>query len=306
MPGWRRAGRDAIMKLALGPIEYYWPRERVLEFYDEIAATAVDIVYLGETVCSRRRALRLNDWLGVAERLRAAGKQAVLSTQTLLESEADLKDLRRVVDNGRFLVEANDIGAVHLLAGKLPFVAGPHLNVYNHRSLRLLAGLGARRWVAPPETSAAMLAALQCERPAAIETEVHVWGRLPLAFSARCFTARAHNLAKDDCGFRCLDYPDGLTLRTRDDQPLWVLNGVQTQSARTYNLHAAVDALRALGVDSLRIAPQSAHSASIIATFHARVAQHELADAQQRLQSYAGEGCCNGYWHGKPGQSQNV
>jgi collagenase-like PrtC family protease len=48
------------------------------------------------------------------------------------------------------------------------------------------------------------------------ELEVIAWGRLPLAFSARCFTARALDLAKDDCGFRCIEHPDGLPLATRE------------------------------------------------------------------------------------------
>ena len=39
------------MKLALGPLLYYWPREAVLAFYREAAGWPVDCVYLGETVC---------------------------------------------------------------------------------------------------------------------------------------------------------------------------------------------------------------------------------------------------------------
>ena len=49
------------MKLSLGPILYYWERERVLDFYAQAAGWPVDIVYLGEAVCSKRRALRPDD-----------------------------------------------------------------------------------------------------------------------------------------------------------------------------------------------------------------------------------------------------
>ncbi len=78
---------------------YYWPRDTVLAFYEQAAAWALDTVYLGETVCSRRHELRLDDWLYLAEMLTAAGKEVVLSTQTLIESESDLKALRKIVDN---------------------------------------------------------------------------------------------------------------------------------------------------------------------------------------------------------------
>src|SRR5450759_3386682 len=116
------------MKLSLGPLLYYWPRGVVLSFYETIAATPVDIVYLGETVCSRRHELRLSDWLAIAERLAAAGKEVVLSSQVLIESGSDLTVLRKIAGNGRFMVEANDMGAVHCLEPGTRFVAGPHLN----------------------------------------------------------------------------------------------------------------------------------------------------------------------------------
>ena len=41
------------MKIALGPLLYYWQRDTVLSFYETVARSAADIVYLGETVCSR-------------------------------------------------------------------------------------------------------------------------------------------------------------------------------------------------------------------------------------------------------------
>ena len=294
------------MKLALGPLLYYWPRDTVMDFYGRIADTPVDIVYLGESVCSRRHELRVADWMAIAERLAAAGKQAVLSTQALIESESDLKTLRKVTGEERFLTEANDMGAVHLLsAERRPFVAGPYLNVFNGVTLGLMARLGARRWVMPVEMAAEALAELQAARPVGMETEVFAYGRLPLAFSARCFTARHFNLQKDDCQFKCLEFPDGLPVKTREGEPFLTLNGIQTQSAKVYNLINEVEALGRMGVDVLRLSPQSRHTPELIGIFRARI--DGTLDAQAGRDRMSGLGLaepCNGFWYGRPGLEQ--
>ena len=81
------------IQLSLGPLLYFWPRESVLDFYAQVAESPVDIVYLGETVCSKRRQLRQQDWLDIAAHLRAADKQVVLSTLTLIEAESEFNVL---------------------------------------------------------------------------------------------------------------------------------------------------------------------------------------------------------------------
>lgn len=289
------------MKISLAPIQYYWPRDQVFAFYEAVATSPVDIVYLGETVCSRRHEMRLPDWLAVAELLRHAGKEVLLSTQVLIESSSDLGVMRRIAANDRFSVEANDMGAVNCASGR-SFVAGPHLNIYSAPSLAILGRMGATRWVAPFEISAASLAAILPERPAGMETEVFVYGRMPLAFSARCFTARQRNLPKDDCRFSCLAHPDGLVMRTREKQPFLVLNGIQTQSALVYNLVGELVAMRAMQVDVVRLSPQSSHMDEIIALVRAAL-DGALApvEAAQRIAPLMPDAACDGFWHGRPG-----
>jgi collagenase-like PrtC family protease len=288
------------MNLSLGPLLYYWSRDDVLAFYGEAANWPVTRVYLGESVCSRRHLLRLPDWLALAEQLAAAGKEVVLSSQTLIESESDLKTLRRIVSDGRFRVEANEWGAVRLLSeAGVPFVAGPTLNVYNHETLDVLAGLGAQRWLPPVEMSRAALASLLERRPSGMETEVFAYGRLPLAYSARCFTARHYNLPKDDCQFRCLDHPDGLTLSTREGEPFLTLNGIQTQSAGVYSLIGELPALRELDIVSLRLSPQSRHMGRVVDAFQAALAgEQEAASALAHIMPGP---AVDGYWHGRAG-----
>lgn len=293
------------MNLSLGPLLYYWSRDDVLAFYDEAKRWPVARVYLGESVCSRRHLLRLPDWLELAEQLAAAGKEVVLSSQTLIESESDLKTLRRIVSDGRFGVEANEWGAVRLVSeAGAPFVAGSTLNVYNHETLEVLAGLGAKRWLPPVEMSRTTLASLLERAPAGMETEVFAYGRLPLAYSARCFTARHYNLPKDDCQFRCLDHPDGLALATREGQPFLTLNGIQTQSAGVYSLIGALPALRELGVASLRLSPQSRHMGRVIEAFQAAL-DGEPCDAEALARVMPGP-AVDGYWHGRAGLEQGA
>jgi collagenase-like PrtC family protease len=293
-----------VPRLAIGPVLYYWPEETLRAFYDEVADSPVDIVYLGETVCSKRRSLDFEQWLEIGERLAARGKEVVLSTLSLVEAESELKTLRRVCANGRFLVEANDMSAVALLAGRVPFCTGPTVNLYNARAVEALARRGLRRFVLPVELSRETFAALRSQSPADVEIEVWAYGRLPLALSARCFTARAHNLPKDDCQFRCLDYPDGLLARTQEDAPFLTLNGIQTQSAQTHSLLGELDEVIGLGAEILRLSPQSVHMARVIGAFDdVRHGRSAAAEAGRRVAPVVPGGVCDGYWRGEAGMA---
>lgn len=285
------------MKLSLGPLQYFWPRERTLAFYREAAHWPLDIVHLGETVCSKRRELGTRDWIALADALAESGKQVVLSSLALVEAESELGVVARLVGHGRHWLEANDLSAVQLCrkAG-LPFVAGPSLNVYNHHALAMLLDDGLRRWVPGVEQGRQLIAELRDgllasgrEMP---ELEVIAWGRLPLSYSARCFTARALDVPKDQCGFRCIEHPDGLPLATREGRPFLRINGIQVQGAETTDLGPELPELRALGVDVLRIYPQAEGCAEVVGRFdRARCSPVP----PPRL------GARNGYWHGEPG-----
>jgi O2-independent ubiquinone biosynthesis protein UbiV len=290
------------MRLALGPLQYFWPRERVLAFYREARDWPLDIAYLGETVCSKRRELRLRDWLEVARAQEEAGREVVLSGLSLIEAGSELSALRRMVDNGRFLIEANDVSAVQLCRERrLPFVGGPSLNVYNHRTLALLQQDGMSRLVLGVEQNrdllrslAAHVAAQQGVLP---ELEIIAWGRLPLAWSARCFTARAFDVGKDDCGFRCIEHPDGLPLATRDGDPFLRINGVQVQGEAVCDLAPEIPELREGGIGVLRLYPQAEGMAAVVQRFRAALAS-DAAVARQ------GDNC--GYWAGAAGMAHEA
>jgi collagenase-like PrtC family protease len=121
-----------------------------------------------------------------------------------------------------------------------------------------------KRWVMPVELSRDALNDILQQKTQPVETEVFAFGRLPLAYSARCYTARAHDLPKDDCEFRCLDYEDGMLLKTREDEKFLTLNGIQTQSSSVFNMIADLENVKTMGVDVLRISPQSRHIARLM------------------------------------------
>ncbi len=282
------------MKYALGPLLYYWPKEETETFYLAARDSSADIIYLGENVCSKRRAMKTGDWLSLAKSLSTSGKQIVISTLALIQAPSELSELKRYIDNGEFLIEANDLGMVQLAAEHhLPFVAGPALNCYNAYTLRILHRQGMMRWCMPVELSREWLQNTleQCDELGfrhRFDVELFSYGHLPLAWSARCFTARSENRARDECETCCINYPTGRPVLTQEQQKVFVLNGIQTQSGYCYNLINEQPSMAGL-VDVVRLSPQSLDTLSLIDDFRNNLqGSHPYPLAHQHD--------CNGYW----------
>ncbi|OCG35396.1 U32 family peptidase [Gilliamella sp. Fer2-1] len=287
------------MKYALGPVLYYWPKIKTEAFYHAAKDSEADIIYMGETVCCKRREMKVLNWLELAKEIAKSGKQVVLSTQALLEAPSELKDLRQLVNNGDFLIEANDLAAINIAQEhKLPFVTGPAINCYNALTLKLLQKQGMVRWCMPVELSRDWLSnvlkqfeALNIERN--FEVEVFSYGYLPLAYSARCFTARSEDKPKDKCETCCIKYPVGREVFSQEQQKVFVLNGIQTQSGYCYNLGNNLNEMKGL-VDIVRISPLGIETLDIVKQFKAN------EDGLNPLQiEYKRD--CNGYWNGIAG-----
>ena len=292
------------MKISIGPISYFWERQKVFDFYQSLEESSVDIVYLGETICSKRRELSLADWLEIADQLSNVGKEVILSTLTLIEAASELSLQGRIAKNDLYTVEANDMAAIHKLSGQHPFVIGPHINTYNSDTLELFHEMGACRWVIPVELGNETISKILQQRPAGLETEIFAFGNLPLAFSARCYTARAHNKPKDSCNFICIDYPDGLPMFTQEKEPFLILNGIQTQSVAKQNLVTLLDDINELGIDVIRIMPQSEGTTEIIGIFHKVLTGNmHVETALEQLETFHTFGKCNGYWFGEEGMA---
>ncbi|OED42933.1 U32 family peptidase [Endozoicomonas sp. (ex Bugula neritina AB1)] len=288
------------MEITLGPLLFFWSKNDVFSFYEKVGKSVIDRVYLGEAVCGKRRELKLNDWLDIARKLQDQGKQVVLSTLGLIEAESELSQVRRVCDNGEFLVEANDMAGVHFLTGQqVPFITGPLVNLYSAESLKVLHELGLKRWTMPCELSCDHLQKILTQAKTMgmedLETEVFSYGYMPLAYSARCFTARNKGLAKDQCEISCLKTPSGIPLATQEGDQLFTLNGIQTLSGHSQNILDQWSLMNNMRVSAMRL---SAHSEDILRVadeLATRIGSGVSGDEPTQPSE------CNGYWFGSEG-----
>lgn len=289
------------MHLTLGPVQYNWSRDQRRAFYQAIAGSAVDTVVLGETVCFRRTPFLRDAMAEEATLLLEAGKRVVMSTLALAVSAPERADVAALCGQVDLLTEANDAGALYHLRGR-PHWAGPFLNTYSPGTVAVLAANGAEQICLPWELSLESVRHLG-RAAAGLRLEVPVFGRAPLAISARCYHARVHGLSKDGCQYVCDRDPAGMTVETLEGADFLRVNGVQTLSGAVHAAIREVPALRAAGVESLRLMPEAGDMVAVIAAFRAAAdgtASPETVEQTLRTAT-GGETLCNGFLHGVDG-----
>ncbi|WP_343115863.1 ubiquinone anaerobic biosynthesis protein UbiV [Ostreiculturibacter nitratireducens] len=292
------------MELTLGPIAYHWTAETRRDFYARVADEApIDTVYLGEVICSKRAPFFEAEIPRIAERLVRGGKRVVLSTlaEVMLPRERKATaDLAEVQD---FEIEVNNAAGLQA-RGNRPHRIGPFLNAYNEATIAWMAGQGATHFCLPTEMPGpAIAAAASAAAGLGVGVEVQVFGRAPLAVSARCYHARAHSRTKDNCQFVCEEDPDGMPLKTLDGRSVLRVNGIQTQSESYVNLMAELPELAANGVGHARLMPQQVDMIAVARIFRDRIdGRLDAEGASAALSGVCGAASfSNGFYHGAAG-----
>jgi O2-independent ubiquinone biosynthesis protein UbiV len=293
------------MRISIGPCLFDWGKKGITDFYKRMAfETEADILYIGEVVCSKRLHLSPKELIKLAEELKSSGKEIVLSMLGLVMTEEEQLEIRKMASLAKdagLRIEANDMASIGVGEGQ-PMVAGPHICSYNPETVDFLDGVGVDRVVLPVELSAKYISGIFRDVKS-IESEVFAYGRLPLTFSARCYTARAFNLPKVNCQYKCGDYPDGMPMHTQENKQFLVINGIETMSELVYNLIADLKMLQEMHIDIVRLSPQSKSMAEVVNIWKSTInGQIESQEAVAKLQELNGnEPFCNGYFHERPG-----
>lgn len=300
----RNGGSPMTANLTLGPILFHWDADRKRDFYARIADEApVDVVYLGEVICSKRSPFFERHYPEVIERLERGGKRVVLSTLAEVVLPRERKATTDLCGQTDYRVEINNAAGLSAVEGH-PHHVGPMMNVYNERTLAHLADHGAVHFTLPVELPRDPVKALvQTATDLGVSIEVQVFGRASLALSARCYHARAHHRTKDECQFVCQEDSDGMTLRTLGGDDMLAINGIQTLSHSYINLIAEIEDMRALGISHYRLMPHHMDMVAVAVLFADRIAgRTDAAEAAALLNAIdIGAPFSNGFWHGIAG-----
>lgn len=298
--------KDKNMKISIGPAPFNWGKTRLIDFYcNEIAPIGVDSVYIGNTICHKRNVLHRDDYRIIIDKLKEKGAKVYYSTLALCTTAEEfdfVKDIYDLFDG----IEVNMIGFLNLLKESKfkiqdkDIILGPYLNIYNWRSAAYLTKFNPRKLVAPFELSLDSIA--EIAQKSHIPVEITAWGNISTALSWRCYTARAVNRSRENCGMICYEYPEGMTLKSVENEELFKIDGLQVLSSKTHCLLEDIPLLKEAGISSIRIYPQMQNTTEIINAFSQSLENSlDAASGMQQLAPYAPGGFCNGWLWEKAG-----
>ena len=289
-------------QLVLGPIPYLWEPSVWRDFYFRIADEApVDTVVVGEVVCSKRLHFHAPHEEVVVNRLKDAGKSVRRAGLGLTTLKRERQHQAKLLENAVDPIEAADISTLLGVSGR-PHIIGPMMNTYSAATAGVYAARGAKLICLPPELPLASIEEI-ARHAADVEIEVLVFGRTPLAISARCAHARAKGHTKDDCRFVCGEDPDGMPVRTLDGQDFLTLNGVQTMSHTCHLVTSELPRLRQAGVLHFRLSPQNCDMVGVTRIFRSLLdGETTSAEAKSQLEAvYPNVPFSNGFLYGREG-----
>lgn len=288
------------LQITLGPVLFEWKREALSKLYEKVAQLDVDVVYMGEVVCSKKLGYTTDDIEKTGLMLERAGKKVVVSSLAIVSNEDELDLTRRILDLP-FAIEANDVSVFNMAKVGKEIWAGPHITAYNAPSVEFLKSVGIRRVCFPVELPGSSMAHIIKET--GVEAEVFAHGRLPLAFSWRCYTSRAHGLTKTECKHHCALYPAGFDLKTLDNEPLFCVNGTSILSAKTHSLVDSTEDVAGIGARAVRISPGQDDIGRVVKVYRDRLDNKISAqEALSLLREICPDGLVNGWYAGKAGK----
>jgi len=287
------------MKISLGPAPFNWGVEKLRKFYQELADTPLDNVFMGEVFCEKRNTLGLEELEELMFPLRERGKEVYFSTGALITNGDQWERLMQCVEVSSG-IEVNTIGAFNNLRAGKKVIAGPFLNLYNHSSVQFLERFNVAGIVLPFELSQKSITSIISKVKTPVE--IVAYGNLPLGVSWRCYIARSHNLGVKECQFKCMQHQKGIMAENLDGIPLFLINGPYILSARKRCLVRELEKLKAMGVSSIRIMPQYENTPEIVTIFR-QAMDHQLSlhNAFKQLSQLEELSFSNGWFHGEAG-----
>lgn len=236
------ANKEAFLKISIGAVAGTWTRSATMAFYDAVALSSVDVVYIGTTIHSPQGGLQKRDCLAVARELTASGKEVVLSVRAAPQ-DCDVEDFHTWIADSALPVEVSDARTFQLLAGKVPLVIGMGMPCENKATLLRLVDMGAVRWVSPAVCRGEFVRMVSYARDADCEIEQPVLS--PRQFSR--WKCRVDGCPYEGWALHSLPGCD----RNAD------MKGVEPDWAGDLNMH------RASGVSILRVTPKDVHDAGV-------------------------------------------